>query len=389
MRDADLLVEQVQLTPVNTPRHNGLVCGHLLVGIHTKGGLTGFGEMSDLQHLPRFHFDVNDLAYSLTHLLRGEVATDINRIMALMDVNFPEAMYVRDKSRVIRCGIDLALWDILGKVAGLPVYDLIGGKMRPSVPIAYPIFRPRSEADVTDQLEKLSGIIEQGFRLIRVYAGARPELDLQMAERLAADFGDSIQVKSIDLSNLLSWKDALKLTESLRQHIDVEMIESPAPHGDIEGLAEASRRLDIPVSEHVYSRRWCLQLIERRAVDVLNISVIASGGITNARRYLAAADLANLPTLIGTTQELAIGTAAAAHVACASPGVVYPSDPVGPWVYTADVADGRSLYRDGCLRPPDGPGLGITPDPDRVDALRGDLTWKTSEMERTESRSGR
>ncbi|WP_276320700.1 enolase C-terminal domain-like protein, partial [Phytoactinopolyspora endophytica] len=154
-----------------------------------------------------------------------------------------------------------------------------------------------------------------------------------------------------------------------------DLVESPAPNHDIRGLARARDRLPVPVSEHVYSYRWALELIAAEAVDVFNVSVIAIGGITAARRIFAIAEAAERQCLVGTTQELSIGTAAAVHVGAAMPTVTVPSDPAGPMLYTADVVRDPVRYLDGVLQLPDGPGLGMELDSDRLAACAGPLTW--------------
>ncbi|MFD6419233.1 mandelate racemase/muconate lactonizing enzyme family protein [Streptomyces sp. NPDC060194] len=368
-------VTRVRLTSINTPRHNSITCGHVLVELLTDDeSLTGFGEMSDLQHLPRYHLDVPDLEGVLNELLVGLDALQLTEMERRMEANFPQAGYIYDKSRAIKCGVDIAFWDLAAKQLGVRVCDLLGGAVRESVPIAYPIFRQQHEEDVERNLAMVERRLAEGFTFFRVYVGRRLDLDERFLRTARERFGDRISIKSLDFSNLLDAKAACRFAEKVAD-TGYELIESPAPHHDVRGLVQARDRLAVPISEHVYSYRWALDLVAADAVDVFNVSVIAIGGITPARRVFAIADAAGKSCLVGTTQELSIGTAAAAHVAMAMPSVTVPSDPVGPLLYTRDVVTDPVRYTGGLLSVPQGPGLGMTLDPDLVAASAGPLTW--------------
>ena len=104
---------------------------------------------------------------------------------------------------------------------------------------------------------------------------------------------------------------------------------------------------------------------------------------------LAIAEAARLECLIGTTQELSIGTAAAAHLGVAAPRVTVASDPVGPLLYRGDVVARPVSYRDGALQVPTGPGLGMSIDRDRLDQAAGPLRWDTAATVDVVDRVGR
>nr|WP_275409842.1 enolase C-terminal domain-like protein [Streptomyces bauhiniae] len=216
--------------------------------------------------------------------------------------------------------------------------------------------------------------VAEGFTFFRVYVGRRLDLDERFLRLARERFGDRITIKSLDFSNLLDAKAACAFADKVAD-VGFDLVEAPAPNHDIRGLVYARDRLPVPISEHVYGFRWALDLVAADAVDVFNVSVIAIGGITPARRIFAIADAAGKSCLVGTTQELSIGTAAAAHVAMAMPAVTVPSDPVGPLLYTRDVVDEPVRYIGGRLCVPEGPGLGMRLDPDLVKASSGPLTW--------------
>jgi galactarate dehydratase (D-threo-forming) len=365
----------VRLTSVNTPRRGGITCGHIIVQLQTDTeGLVGLGEMSDLQHLPRYHIDVPELERTLTDLLNGLEPLALTAGYTRLATDFPQGEHVYDKSRAIKTGVDIALWDLAAKQLGIRVVDLLGGAVRDRVPIAYPVFRQLHEGDIQRNLDQVAERLSAGFQWFRVYVGHRLDLDERFLRAARDRFGDHLRIKSLDFSNLLDYKAACGFVERVAD-VGFDLVESPAPAHDLRGLAAARQRIGVPVSEHVYSNRWALDLVAADAVDVFNVSVIAIGGITPARRIFAIAEAAGKPCLIGTTQELSIGTAAAAHVAMAMPTATLPGDPVGPLLYTTDVVRTAVNYTDGCLTVPDGPGLGMEIDPDRLAQCAGPLTW--------------
>ncbi|WP_156253330.1 mandelate racemase/muconate lactonizing enzyme family protein [Pseudactinotalea terrae] len=382
------VITAVRLTSVNTPRSTGLVCGHVIVEIDTDDGLVGVGEMSDFQHLPRFHVDVADLQRSLTAMLVGLDIWAANAATRVLEEAFPSAGSLYDKGAVIRCGIDIALWDLRGKVSGRSVSDLLGGQVRPSLPVAYPIFRQRTPADIEANLEVVGARLAEGFTMFRVYVGGRLDLDEEFLRALRDRFGETVQLKSLDFSNLLDSTQAIRFIERTIE-LDYALVEAPARAGDLAGLGEVRRRTLIPVSEHVYDGAAGLRLAAAGAVDVLNVGLFALGGLTAALRVISIAEAAGLACLIGTTQELAIGTAAAAHLGVTSAAATVAADPVGPLLYTADVVKEQVEYRDGSVLAPSGPGLGVEIDQHRLAEAAGPLQWDVGATTNIVDRVGR
>ncbi len=380
-------ISSVRLTAINTPRHQGITCGHVLVELLTTGEHVGLGEMSDFQHLPRYHVDVPDLERTLNELLVGLPAGAVTEVNGILEENFPAAGYIYDKSRAIRCGVDIAMWDLAAKVLGVRVCDLMGGQLRSGLPIAYPVFRQQTAEDVPRNLDLVASRSDEGFDCFRVYVGRDLDLDERFLRGFRDRFGDGLRIKSLDFSNLLSAKRAAGFVRRVAD-VGFDLVEAPAPDHDLRGLAQVRAEIEHPVSEHTYSYRWALQLAEADAVDVFNVSVIAIGGLTGARKILAIAEAAGKDVLVGTTQELSVGTAAAAHLGAASPVAILPSDPVGPRLYTRDVVREPVRYERGVLQVPSGPGLGMELDPDRVRASAGPLSWAGVSAGATVDRSG-
>jgi muconate cycloisomerase len=127
-------------------------------------------------------------------------------------------------------------------------------------------------------------------------------------------------------------------------------------------MNEFRRRSRYPISEHVNHIHHAWHFIHYGCVDILNVSPYVLGGIRACLRVIALAEASRTSVLIGTTQELNLGTAAVAHLGAVARVLDYPSDNTGPELYTADVVKEPLRYEKGFLLVPDGPGLGVEVD---------------------------
>ena len=364
-------IDRVRLLPIITPRDTGVTNQHILVRLDTADGATGWGEMSDLSHLPLHQIDWPALEKQLAALLVGQDPANLLRLEDTLLRAFPEESYKYSRSGSVRQGVDSALLDLVARAQGVPVHQLLGGQLRDKLKVCYPFFALRSVEQAKQNLVRLAEKRAEGFDLIRVYVGANPEADVVFLQGVAEQFAGQVAIKSLDFSNALDWRRTWALTERYTDIVDVMLVESVAPAHDLEGLAEYRRRSRWPVSEHVYHLFHGWQLLTHGSVDILNLSPYLLGSLTVCLRLVALAEAARASVLLGTTQELSLGTAAIAHLGAAARVLDYPSDSTGPRLYTADVTRTPVQYEAGFLKVPTGPGLGIEVDEALVEQLAG------------------
>lgn len=350
-------IEKVELFPVTTTRLYGEPSQHVLLCIQSESGMEGWGEVSDVSHLPALMPDTQDLALVLNELLRGRDVLATNAIEAAMMANFPGGRF-HGKACLVRAGVSIAIHDLKARLLGISVADLLGGRNRTSIPICYPIFRMKSKADFPDRQQLVRAQYEKGFRAFRLYFGSATDADEELLDWIEREFAGRITMTSLDGSGLFKLPQFLRIYERLK-HYRFESVESPVDRDDVDMIAEARRRIQHPVSEHVRSLEYATRLVRQHAVDIFNISITVAGGISGMMKLFHVAEAANLECLIGTTQELSVATAAQAHVGAAVHSLDYASDPVGPELYEQDVVERRVVFRDGALQVPDGPGLGV------------------------------
>lgn len=368
-------IEQLRLYPIAVSRQTGVVNQHVIVQLRTDEGAIGWGEMSDLSHLPMYQFDIPELERSLNALLRGKDAQNVVLIEDELLKYYPDEGHMYSRSGLVRQGVDLAVHDLLGKSQGMPAYMLLGGKLRERIKVCYPIFRMRSVQEVGPNLARVQGKLDEGFDLIRMYVGANPEADELFLKKFQEQFQGKVAIKSLDFSNLLDWRRAWQLSERYARIVDYMLIESPAPRNDLEGLGEIRRRSRVPISEHVLHLQHGWQLLHHGAVDILNVSPYLLGGLRASLRLIAIAEAARASVLIGTTQELNLGTAAVAHLGAAARVLDYACDSTGPRLYTTDVVHEPVRYEAGYLEVPEAPGLGLEIDEARLQELTESAHW--------------
>lgn len=355
-------IGRIQLYSIAVPRETGVSNQHVIVRLETHDGLVGWGEMSDLSHVPMYQFDVGELKRVLNELLEGKDARNVAQIEDDLIRFFPDEGHMYSRSGLVRQGIDLALHDLLGRADGVPAHILLGGKLRDRIKVCYPIFRMRTMEQVEPNLQRAKAKLAEGFDLFRVYVGANIDADATFLSKFTEHFRGSAAIKSLDFSNLLDWRRALQATERLTKLADVMLIESPAPRNDLEGLAEFRRRSQYPVSEHVQHLAHAWHMLRAGSVDILNVSPYVLGGLRACQRVIALAEAAHASVLIGTTQELNLGTAAVAHLGAVARVLDYPCDSTGPRLYIQDIVKQPVSYEAGYLNVPKGSGLGIEVD---------------------------
>jgi muconate cycloisomerase len=262
--------------------------------------------------------------------------------------------------------IDIALWDLNGKALGVPAWRLMGGKMRDRVYCCYPIFGWQVMEDFERAAGYLQRLVDLGHHLFRYYVSGDSVLDNRFLTEMKTRFGDRLKLKSIDLSHRFkNWESGVRYADALRHH-DPFHFEGPSHSMRIN--AEFTRRMDLPVSEHIHSFEQGHEAVERGSCTIFNVACITYGP-TYIRRLFSLAECTGLKCLIGTDQESTLGIAAQLSVAVTVPDLEYPCDPMGPILYTTSPAKERIRAEGSYLYLPDGPGLGVELDEEKMKVM--------------------
>ncbi|MGI8712284.1 MAG: mandelate racemase/muconate lactonizing enzyme family protein [Solirubrobacteraceae bacterium] len=269
--------------------------------------------------------------------------------------------------------LDIALHDLVGRSCGVPVYTLLGGAVRDSVPVAHMLgLMPVEEA-----LAEARRAVNDGVRALQIKGGGDVARDCEVVRELRAEHGDDLWLR---LDANAGYRGRARARHAIGALADAgaDLIEQPLL--GVLNLAELRR--DSPVAlmadEACWSPADALDLVARRAVDVLSVYVGKAGGLARAREVCAIAHAAELPHDLNGALELGIGNAANWHLAVASPAELLPSvipvnAPAGAFPTTTagryfddDVVKAPWSMKDGNVRGPHGPGLGVEVDEEKI-----------------------
>jgi muconate cycloisomerase len=263
-----------------------------------------------------------------------------------------------------KCALETAMWDAWARTLGLPLHALLGGRCRDSLPVTWAIGAADPDVVVSEALDKVESV---GHASIKLKMGAlEPAADTARVEKIAASLAQVTSVR-VDLNGAWDELTATRLLPRLEQ-AGIDLVEQPTPAWDVEALARLCALLRIPVmaDESLRSDHDALTLATRRAADVFSLKIGKSGGYLATRRIAAVAQAAGIACHGGTGIESSLGTLAGAHLLATLPAVTYGSELFGPLLMTDGLLAEPLDYRDGALHLPDGPGLGIDLDEDRV-----------------------
>ena len=258
---------------------------------------------------------------------------------------------------IAKAAVDIALHDLLGKHFGLPVYRLLGGLYRRSIPLAWSI----GIAETEEMVQEAVHYVDIGWKAIKIKIGRDPDVDLEHLAAVRKAIGPAIKLR-VDANQGYRSGEALPVLRKM-ERFDLEYIEQPLPRWDVEGLSALAAALDTPIlaDESVFTPEDAITLVRRQAADVFNIKVTKCG-LANGKRIAAIAEAAGLRCMVGSMVELGPGTAAGVHFAAATSSVTHACE-LGPLLFRDDVIT-ENVFLDeplgGFWEVSDGPGLGIT-----------------------------
>jgi muconate cycloisomerase len=360
----DLFPLQLECTNPGGPRTPD-IRDHVVIKLITDDGLVSWGEITGQAARPLTGPNVADLGEFLRGLLVGQDPFGLAGLHRMLAAGLAGAA----RPMAVISGVDLALHDLLGKALGVPVHALLGGAYRSRIEVAYPIPAHARVADVPASIQYMGQMLARGFSLVRFYIGLNLEADALCLRLMRDTFGDRVKIKTLDCNGHMDWKTARAAIERFREY-GFMLVESPARRGDLDGLAEVRRTVDVPVSEHAYTLADAMKLVEKRAVDIFNVTTVGAGGIFQARKITAVAEGAGISCLLGAAHETSLGTAGQAHLGASMTNLDYPVDCIGPEIYADDFATRPLAYAEGYLTVPDGPGLGLEVDEAKLAELR-------------------
>lgn len=321
------------------------VAPNIVVQIELANGLIGYGNAA-----PDFHV-TGETAESVEQTLHerfksvllGADATQIELLWAQLSALAPA-----EPSAL--AAVDIALYDLLGKRAGLPLYQLLGAARREIISSM-----TLSIDDTAACVERTRAFCAQGFQALKIKIGLDPAADIARVRAIRAAAGPAVRL-SLDANQGYTVAQTLLVLNDLRD-CDIAFVEQPLPAADLAGLRELCQRSPIPlmVDESVLNATDALL----SPAPLINLKLMKSGGITGTLKANAVAEARSIRTMLGCMDESRISMAAAAHVALALHNLAY-ADLDGHVDILNDVASGGIELERGTVRVSEAPGLGVT-----------------------------
>jgi L-alanine-DL-glutamate epimerase-like enolase superfamily enzyme len=358
-------IERVEVHPVAIPlghpyrdatrveTHSRDVVVRLLAG-----GAEGWGAGS-----PR-SFPTGETQVGAVHVLEAYLAPAITGLDPSDTAAVHDAMArAIPGNMAAKAAVDIALHDLVGRMSGRPVHELLGGLVRASMATLdiLPLEPPARIAELAEERRRT------GTRAFKVKLDADIAMGLERIAAVRSVAHDAMIVA--DANGAWAVEDAIAICERLAA-AGVDVVEQPVPGEDIEGLARVTRGAATRIAADESVRpEFVARLIATRAVHIVNVKVTREGGLVPARAVALAAAAAGMQVVTGSLVHTGLIDVAAAHLFASLPAVAYNESGKAPLWHPHDIVTGLRI-EDGEFHVPLGPGLGVDVDRDAVERFR-------------------
>jgi len=339
----------------------------VIVRLRSSDDIEGLGEATTIGGLAYGEESPEGIKLTIdTYLAPALIGMDANNVNgAMLKLN-----KVARGNRFAKCALETALLDAQGKRLGVPVSTLLGGAVRKTLPVLWTLASGDTQRDI-EEAEML--LAERRHNIFKLKIGRRGvREDVAHVSKIKAALGGRAKV-TVDVNQAWSEVDATLGIEAL-EAAGVDLIEQPTPREQRGALARLASRFIVPImaDEAVTGPEDALELVRGACADVFALKIAKSGGIYAMMRTAAIADAAGVSLYGGTMLEGSVGSVASAHGFSALPQLDWGTELFGPLLLKDDIVTARPQYRDFDLHLPEGPGLGLHIDEEKLAFYRRD-----------------
>jgi len=342
----------------------------MLVKLHCSDGVIGFGEGTTIGGLAYGGESPESMKLAIdTYFAPVMVGQDATRVQTLM----ARIGKMVKENRFAKSAVETALLDAQGKRLGLPVSELLGGRLRDRLPVAWTLASGDTARDIAEA-EKMLDL--RRHRIFKLKIGAKGlQEDIAHVAAIKRALGERGAVR-VDVNMAWSETEAAYGMAALAD-AGCELVEQPV--GSAAALSRLMRRFPVALmaDESLTGPASAFEIARVSGADVFAIKIEQSGGLFNAQRVAAIADAAGIELYGGTMLEGAVSTVAAAQVFATFANLQWGTELFGPLLLTEEILVTPLDYRDFGLTIPTGPGLGIELDEERVAFFARDGLRKT------------
>ncbi|MEZ2902856.1 muconate/chloromuconate family cycloisomerase [Acinetobacter terrestris] len=337
----------------------------VLVKITTEDGYIGWGEATTIGGLGYGEESPESIKTNIetyfAPLLKSLAGLNIAQTFAAIKRNI-------NGNRFAKCAIQTALLDIQAQRLGLPLSELLGGRLRDSVPVLWVLASGNTQKDI---VEAQNMIAAKRHNIFKLKIGSRAvEADVEHVLAIKQALGKDVSIR-VDVNRAWSELEAIKGIQLL-QDGGVDLIEQPCAIDNIDAMQRLTRRFDIAImaDESLMGPGTAYKLAKTNAASVFAVKVAQSGGLLEGRDVATVADLAGIDLYGGTMLEGPVGTIASAHTFSTFTNLAYGTELFGPLLLTEEILKTPLQYQNFELTVPKAAGLGIELDENKIDNLR-------------------
>ncbi len=337
----------------------------VLVRVVCADGVEGWGEATTIGGLNYGEESPESVKVNIdTHiapLLVGMEARQVAKAMA-------KVRKVIQGNRFAKCAIETALLDAQARRLGVPLSELLGGRVRDALPVAWTLASGDTARDIAEAEQMLA---LRRHRIFKLKIGARPVAeDVAHVLAIKKALGDAVSVR-VDVNQAWTELEAMRGIAALEAG-GIDLIEQPTRATRQGGMARLAHRFAVALmaDEALQGPQDALAIAQAGGADVFAVKIAQSGGLLPAAQVAAVAQLSGISLYGGTMLEGGIGTAASAQLFSTFGELEFGTELFGPLLLTREVLREPLVYRDFMLQVPDGPGLGVEPDMDKLRELR-------------------
>jgi o-succinylbenzoate synthase len=335
----------------------------VIIKLYTDSDVVGYGEAC-----PCYEFTGETIGTVMSILkerifpsISGEDSFNIEAITGRMD----EATVGNASAKG---AIDMAIYDIIGKVLNQPVYNLLGGRVRDKA--LY--LGGASITTVEETVEQCVKDVSKGIRELKIKVGEDPVKDAEKIMKVREAVGSDVQIR-VDANQ--GWRTPHRAIKAIKlmERCELQLVEQPILAWNLKGLSRIRRMVDVPImlDESVHTSKDAVKAIDAEACDIINIKLMKSGGIYEALKINAIAEASGIECFMGGMGETSIGQAAALHLLASRSNIMYGDVelPADEWGLKEDVGKGLELTKVGGvlhMQVPSGLGLGVLVSDDAV-----------------------
>ena len=337
----------------------------VLVRVRCDDGIDGWGEATTIGGLNYGEESPESIKTNIdtyiAPLLLGMDAGEVAKAMAKVRKTI-------QGNRFAKCAIETALLDAQARRLRVPLSELLGGRVRDALPVAWTLASGDTSRDIQEAEQMLES---RRHRIFKLKIGLRAvEQDVAHVLSIKRALGERASVR-VDVNQAWSEAEAVRGIAALEAG-GIDLIEQPVKAGNVAALARLKRRFDVAImaDEALHGPDDAMTLARADAADVFAVKITQSGGLLPANEVATVARLSGIGLYGGTMLEGGIGTAATAHLCATFAELAWDTELFGPLLLTREVLAEPLVYRDYMLQVPTGPGLGVEIDMDKLRALQ-------------------